>query len=234
MVDSAIHAKNLLDTLSISGYVAAGVSRVIEKRGNGNSVLLKTDVEELQLIADALDCQQELGRQQVQKISGQHYLLSSYDKKARADRLKEEETPARSNEPLFIRKLKDFKRACKNEMKNAAKENISPPPLPSINEKEAARRSERQINKISLEKTTSAYVKKEYNGQPPFPYTRFTSHPCNNKSWRKEENTTKSYLSVHSWKMLSRPVSLLTKVVRAYLPCTTLGYAVRMAKCREV
>ena len=113
----------LLDTLSISGYVAAGVSRVIEKRGNGDSVLLKTDVEELQLIVDALECQQKIGRRQIQKISEQHYLLSSYDKKARADRLKEEETPARSNEPLFIQKLKDFKRACKNEMKNAAKEN---------------------------------------------------------------------------------------------------------------
>ena len=68
MVDSAIHAKNLLDTLSISGYVAAGVSRVIEKRGNGNSVLLKTDVEELQLIADALDCQQELGSSRFKRL----------------------------------------------------------------------------------------------------------------------------------------------------------------------
>ena len=106
MVDSAIHAKNLLDTLSISGYVAAGVSRVIEKRGNGKSVLLKTDVEELQLFADALEYQQKLGRQQVQKISEQHYLLSSYDKKSRADRLKEEETPTRSKEPYFIQKLK--------------------------------------------------------------------------------------------------------------------------------
>jgi hypothetical protein len=101
-----------------------------------------------------LEYQQKLGRQQVQKISEQHYLLSSYDKKSRADRLKEEETPTRSKEPYFIQKLKVFKRAYKNGMKNAAKEKISPQPLLSTNKKEVARRSERQISKVSPEKTT--------------------------------------------------------------------------------
>ena len=163
-MDGAIYANNLLDTISISGHLAAGVSGVIERRGDGKSILLKGDVEELKLFRDVLDHQQELGRQQVQKISEQSYLLAAYDKKARADRFKEEQTPTRSKDPYFIRKIKEFRRTFHNKKKTPTKE---APPLPATNKKEASRRSERQVSTVSPEKT-AADTKKEYNGQPPF------------------------------------------------------------------
>ena len=170
-MDGAYHAGKLLDAISISAHVATGVSGFIERHGDGKSVLLQKDVDELKLYRNVLDCQQEAGRYHTQQISEEGYLLGAYDKKVKAARLKEEQIPTRSKDPYFIRKLKEFKNACKNGMQKPAK---APPPLPPTNENKATRRSERQASTVSPEKTV-ADQKKEYDGHPPFPYTEWTN-----------------------------------------------------------
>lgn len=160
--DAAKEAKRLLDIISEAKHISVALSEFKNKRSN---ILTTRDVQELELLIEALEYIEDKGRQQTTKVSVCSHLLRAYDMRKKMDR-GDEQCPKKSSVSESMWRIKKFIWKCKNNLLRVDDVQIVKNPLsPSTN---ANRQSNRIANTITPERQKEALLK-EFDGQPPYP-----------------------------------------------------------------
>lgn len=167
--NAAKSVKHLLDVISVSERVAAGLAEFRAKR---KDVLTKGDVDDLSVMIDALKCVHQEGRYQAAKVSPVVVRI-------KAD---EEKEPARKNKKVSdsMWKVKQFVKRCKNgelrsgEMPSTAKLPVAPP-------KKKHRQSERLAAVTPDKEKKDARIATLMKGVPPNGDDRWTKDTLKQK-----------------------------------------------------
>ena len=105
--------KNLLDIVSETESAASALAEFRTKRAN---TLAKSDVQDLDVLIEALKCIHEKGRRQVSKVSPIGNLLQGYDKNRRANKENEETRPYYSSTSDAMWKVQQFVKKCQGKL----------------------------------------------------------------------------------------------------------------------
>jgi len=183
--DPAKEAERLLDIISAAKHISTALSEIKSKN---DSVLPKTDLNNLNLLIAALDNLHDSGRKQTAKVSVLSYLLRAYDMRKAAEREKENVYPKKGRS-VSIQRVKMFLDKChgKESKGNVALKSID------MNAVQIARRSKRQKNCVTLEKSSDK-KKQLFTGAPPNGTWWTKASLCQAMRELEGTGTTKSFI----------------------------------------